>query len=262
MRYNVVVEDTRGFINESKITFEQTYSSNIEEQLVSVLGHVLKSHLAAHLTACDIDLTKTLSPEVAEIMTDVSLGLVIFCDAFEIKELSISNEAEPEKVVYLSDVMASYGISQSHLNDIDSHTSQIFQKDPSTEKTHLMQSRWCLLTEEEETNLVETYVQEATQDGRKTIYEPEYANLILVRTLRTIQRLFDTVRSWANAQFSANTYYWNIADRLPHCEENCSLKRFLPTETIVHHIEEVRYFIETQRLSHGLSQEKAFIPTI
>ena len=70
----MVVEDTRGFINESKIT-EHTYSSNTEEQLVSVLGHVLRAHLAAHLTACDIDLTKTLSAEVAEIMTDVPWGL-------------------------------------------------------------------------------------------------------------------------------------------------------------------------------------------
>ena len=52
--------------------------------------------------------------------------------------------------------------SQSHLNDIDSHIAD-FPKRPFNGKDTLDAVSLVSLTEEEETNLVETYVQEATR---------------------------------------------------------------------------------------------------
>lgn len=259
-KYRVITRLSDGEFNADTFSVDVLASRDPEQQLLFVLGQFIKSHITLHFLSKDETMIDNSIFEI--IMTDEALCLIVFCDLFSIRELTLCSDKDPEFSIELSEVLSSYGICRSALNNKNSKSGLVSSIDLAATIGADITLPAPLSLEEEET-VVRSCLMEAQKLGTTTIRDPEYARIVLTRTLREITRLFDLAKSWTKIQFTANDYYWNIADRLPDCtDDNCSLKRFLPTETIVDHVNEVRYFIENQRIAHGLSKEDAFLPTI
>lgn len=233
----------------------------LDERITTALATALKSKLSAYYLSRGYNMEDLSKGPLWKIFNDELVCLIMFADIFEVKDLYLYDYEFKHKHLRLSEVMSALGLSLSPINNKDSVVTPVLIDSDAKTQSYVPPAP---LSPDKEDSEIIRFILDAKKANQSKITDPLFAAYVLSRAIRELNQIVETAQTWRKFQFSASTYYWNFGDILNVDNDFAirGIKSYLPTETIVQHIEEVRYFIENKRLEWGMSQDEAHIPTI